>query len=151
MRFLGIFCNGIIRIFSLPWYLPVLRRPIRAWGFYRYNFVFHTLLLQQAYLTLIICALFVKLLMQYHKSRRLYACWTTALLFGMAVSLLLMTLSRTGYLAAVVMGIVVLLFVSLVCYRERLPVFLAKTGLAIVLVLACFPVTYSAVRDTAAV
>ena len=145
-RFLGIFCNGIILNFFCALVFAVLRRPIRAWGFYRYNFVFHTVTVTAAYLTLIICALFVKLLMQYHKSRRLYTCWTTALLFGMAVSLLLMTLSRTGYLAAVVMGIVVLLFVSLVCYRERLPVFLAKTGLAIVLVLACFPVTYSAVR-----
>ena len=124
----------------------MLRRPFRAWGYYRYNFVFHTVTVTAAYLTLVICALFVKLLMQYHKSRRLHTYWTTALLFGMAVSFLLMTMSRTGYLAAVAMGVVVLLFVSLLCYRERFLSFLGKTGLLVLLILLSFPVTYSAVR-----
>lgn len=145
-RFLGIFCNGIVLNFFCALVFAALRRPFRAWGFYRYNFVFHTVTVTAAYLTLAICALFVKLLMQYHKSRRLYTFWTTALLFGMAVSLLVMTLSRTGYLAAAVMGIVILLFVSFACYRERFLAFLIKTGLLAVVVLACFPVTYSAVR-----
>ena len=137
--------NGIILNFFCALVFAVLRRPFRAWGYYRYNFVFHTVTVTAAYLTLVICALFVKLLMQYHKSRRLHTYRTTALLFGMAVSLLLMTMSRTGYLAAVAMGVVVLLFVSLLCYRERFLSFLGKTGLLVLLILS-FPVTYSAVR-----
>lgn len=145
-RFLGILCNGIILNFFCALVFAVLRRPFRAWGYYRYNFVFHTVTVTAAYLTLVICALFVKLLMQYHKSRRLHTYWTTALMFGMAVSFLLMTMSRTGYLAAVAMGIVVLLFVSLLCYRERFLSFLGKTGLLVLLILLSFPVTYSAVR-----
>ena len=145
-RFLGILCNGIILNFFCALVFAVLRRPFRAWGYYRYNFVFHTVTVTAAYLTLVICALFVKLLMQYHKSRRLHTYWTTALMFGMAVSFLLMTMSRTGYLAAVAMGIVVLLFVSLLCYRERFLNFLGKTGLLVLLILLSFPVTYSAVR-----
>lgn len=145
-RFLGILCNGIILNFFCALVFAVLRRPFRAWGYYRYNFVFHTVTVTAAYLTLVICALFVKLLMQYHKSRRLHMYWTTALMFGMAVSFLLMTMSRTGYLAAVAMGVVVLLFVSLLCYRERFLSFLGKTGLLVLLILLSFPVTYSAVR-----
>ena len=145
-RFLGILCNGILFNFFCALVFAVLRRPFRAWGYYRYNFVFHTVTVTAAYLTLVICALFVKLLMQYHKSRRLYTYWTTALLFGMAVSFLLMTMSRTGYLAAAAMGLAVLVFVSLLCYRERFAGFLGKTGLLVLLVLLSFPVTYSAVR-----
>ena len=98
------------------------------------------------YLTLVLAALLVRLLMRYHRSHKLYAWWGTGLLFGMAASLLILTLSRTGYLAAGVMGLVIWLFVSLFCYRERAGAFFAKTGILILIVLAAFPVTYSAVR-----
>ena len=145
-RFLAIFCNGIILNFVCALIFSVARRPFRTWYFYRYNFVFHTVTVTAGYLTLVLAALFVRLLVRYHRSRKLYAWWGTGLLFGIAASLLILTLSRTGYLAAAVMGLFILVFVSLVCYRERLRAFLAKTGVLILTVLACFPVTYSAVR-----
>lgn len=145
-RFLGIVCNGIILNFLCALVFAVCRRPFRAWLFYRYNFVFHTVTVTAAYLTLVLCALFVKLLMQYHRSRKLYTYWHTALLFGMAASLLALTLSRTGYLAAVVMGIAALLYVSLFCYRERAAYFFRKLGTLVLILLLSFPVTYSAVR-----
>ena len=145
-RFLPILCNGIILNFVCALVFAVARRPFRTWYFYRYNFVFHTVTVTAVYLTLVLAALFVRLLVRYHRSRRLYAWWGTGLLFGMAASLLILTLSRTGYLAAVVMGAVILVFVSLICYRERPGVFFAKTGVLILTVLACFPVTYSAIR-----
>ena len=145
-RFLPILCNGIILNFVCALVFAVARRPFRTWYFYRYNFVFHTVTVTAVYLTLVLVALFVRLLVRYHRSRRLYAWWGTGLLFGMAASLLILTLSRTGYLAAVVMGAVILVFVSLICYRERPGAFFAKTGVLILTVLACFPVTYSAIR-----
>lgn len=142
-RFLGIFCNGIILNFVCALIFAVLRRPFRAWYFYRYNFVFHTVTVTAAYLSLVLCALFIKLLMQYHKNRRFLSWAGTGLLFGVAVSLLVMTLSRTGYLAAIVMGFVMLIFVSLFCYRDSVKVFAGKVIALALLVLACFPVTYS--------
>ena len=145
-RFLPVFCNGIILNFVCALVFAVARRPFRAWYFYRYNFVFHTVTVTAAYLTLVLAALFVRLLVRYHRSRKPYAWWGTGLLFGMAASLLLLTLSRTGYLAAGVMGLVILVFVSLICYRERPGAFLAKVGVLLLTVLACFPVTYSAIR-----
>ena len=145
-RFLPVLCNGIILNFVCALVFAVARRPFRAWYFYRYNFVFHTVTVTAAYLTLVLAALFVRLLVRYHRSHKLYAWWGTGLLFGMAASLLILTLSRTGYLAAGVMGLVILVFVSLVCYREKPGAFLLKTGILILTVLACFPVTYSAIR-----
>ena len=145
-RFPVIFCNGIILNFVCALIFAVARRPFRTWYFYRYNFVFHTVTVTAYYLTLVLAALFVRLLVRYHRSHKPYAWWGTALLFGMAASLLILTLSRTGYLAAGVMGLLILVFVSLICYRERMPAFLKKTGLLILTVLLCFPVTYSAVR-----
>lgn len=145
-RFLGILCNGIILNFLCALVFAVLRRPFRAWGYYRYNFVFHTVTVTAAYLTLVICALFVKLLMQYHKSGKLYNLWKTAFLFGIASSLLLMTMSRTGYLAAIIMGIVVLIFMSYFVYQDKFIVFLKKIGSLILLVFLFFPVAYTLIR-----
>lgn len=144
-RFLEIFCNGVILNFVCALIFAVLRRPFRSWYFYRYNFVFHTVTITATYLTLVLCVLFIKLLMKYHKDRRFLSWCGTGILFGTAGSLLIMTLSRTGYLAAVVMGFVMLIFVSLFCYRDSVKVFAAKTAALVLLVLACFPVTYSAV------
>ena len=145
-RFCAVFCNGIILNFVCALIFAMARRPFRTWYFYRYNFVFHTVTVTACYLTLVLAALLVRLLMRYHRSHKLYAWWGTCLLFGMAASLLILTLSRTGYLAAGVMGLVIWLFVSLFCYRERAGAFFAKTGILILIVLAAFPVTYSAVR-----
>lgn len=145
-RFCAVFCNGIILNFVCALIFAMARRPFRTWYFYRYNFVFHTVTVTACYLTLVLAALLVRLLMRYHRSHKLYAWWGTGLLFGMAASLLILTLSRTGYLAAGVMGLVIWLFVSLFCYRERAGAFFAKTGILILIVLAAFPVTYSAVR-----
>ena len=144
-RFLGIFCNGIILNFVCALIFAVLRRPYRAWYFQRYNFIFHTVTVTATYLTLVLCALFIKFLMQYHKSRKMYVWGTSGMLFGIAASLLLMTLSRTGYLAVIAMVFVVLIYVSIVCYRDNWKIFLAKTGTLVLLVLSCLSVTYSAV------
>lgn len=145
-RFLKIFCDGIILNFTAALVFAVLRRPFRAWFFYRYNFVFHTVTVTSAYLALVLGALLVKLLAEYRRSEKLYDWWLTGLLFGTAASLLVMTLSRTGFLAVFVMGIVVLLFVSLACYRENVLHFLKKTGIFILTVLCLFPITYSAIH-----
>lgn len=145
-RFLRILCNGIILNFFCALIFAVLRRPFRAWGYYRYNFVFHTVTVTAAYLTLVISALFVKLLMQYYKSRKLYTLWKTAFLFGIASSFLLMTMSRTGYLAAIIMGIVVLIFMSYFVYQDKFIVVLKKIGSLILLVFLFFPVAYTLIR-----
>ena len=145
-RFCVIFCNGIILNFACALVFAAARRPFRTWYFYRYNFVFHTVTVTACYLTLVLAALLVRFLARYHRSRKLYAWWGTGFLFGTAASLLILTLSRTGYLAAGVMGLGIWLFVSLSCYRERPGAFFFKTGAMLLTVLACFPVTYSAVR-----
>lgn len=145
-RFLANLCNGIILNFACAAVFCVLRRPFRAWFFYRYNFTFHTVTVTAYYLALVLAALLVKLLMQYHKSRKLRDWWATALLFAMAASFLIMTFSRTGYLAAAVMIAIVFLYESFAVYREKFRTFLTKAGVFVLLIVAGLPVTYSAVR-----
>lgn len=117
-RLLGNFCNGIILNFALATVFCLARRPYRAWVYSRYNFVFHTVTITATYLTLVICALTVRLLGQLYRGKKMREMWGTLLLYGFALSFLFMTLSRTGYLAVIAMTVVLVPLATLVCYRQ---------------------------------
>lgn len=145
-RLLYDFCNGVTLNFALALIFALARRPFRAWVYSRYNFVFHTVTITATYLTLVLCALTVRLLMKLYKGKRLTDLWGTLLLYGMAMALLFFTLSRTGYLAVVVMTAVILPFVTFVCYRKGIGPFLRYAGCMLLSAVLCLPVAYTGVR-----
>ena len=112
------FCNGVVLNFALAALFCFARRPFRAWVYSRYNFVFHTVTITAGYLTLVVCVLTVRLFFGLKAKKRLADLWGTLLLYGMAVSFLFLTLSRTGYLAVFAMSAVLLVFVSFFVYKK---------------------------------
>lgn len=145
-RLLCNFCNGILFNFACAAIFCMLRRPFRAFYFYRYNFTFHTVTVTAAYLTLVFCALLVKFLLKYHQNRKVTSYLGTICWFGLAGSFLFMTFSRTGYLAAAVTIIVILVFVSFFCYREKPAAFVKKTGWLLLIQILALPVAYCSIR-----
>lgn len=145
-RLLANFCNGIILNFICASVFCMLRRPFRAWYFYRYNFTFHTVTVTAAYLTLVFCALLVKFLAAYRRGKKPADYIGTAVCLGMAGSFLLLTLSRTGYLAAAVTTVVVTCYVSFVCYREKFGFFCKKAGILLLIQILALPAVYSSIR-----
>lgn len=145
-RLMHNFCNGIVLNFACACMFAFVRRPYRAWIYNRYNFVFHTVTITATYLTLVVCALTVRLLVKRREKKRLIELWGTLLLYGCALSFLFMTLSRTGYLAVIVMTAVVVPFVIFGCYRQSIAVFLKTAALMGVSALLCLPVVYTGVR-----
>lgn len=145
-RLLANFCNGVMLNFALATVFALARRPFRAWVYSRYNFVFHTVTITAAYLTLVICVMTVRLLMKLKDGKRLTDLWGTVLLYGMAVSFLFLTLSRTGYLAVIVMTVVILPFVTFFCYRQKAGAFGKNLACMASAVILCLPVTYTGIR-----
>ena len=145
-RLLYNFCNGIVLNFALACIFAFIRRPYRAWVYNRYNFVFHTVTITATYLTLAVCALTVRLLVKRREKKRLIDLWGTLMLYGFAMSFLFLTLSRTGYLAVIVMTLVVVPFVILFCYRQGIGAFCRTAALMGISALLCLPVVYSGVR-----
>lgn len=145
-RLMANFCNGVMLNFALATVFALARRPFRAWVYSRYNFVFHTVTITATYLTLIVCALTIRLLMKRKDGKRLTDLWGTLLLYGMAVSFLFMTLSRTGYLAVIVMTAVMLPFVTFFCFRQKAGAFFKNLGCMAAVVILCLPVTYTGIR-----
>lgn len=145
-RLLANFGNGVMLNFALACVFVFARRPYRAWIYNRYNFVFHTVTITATYLTLVVCVMTVRLLMKLKEGERLTDLWGTLLLYGFSMSFLFLTLSRTGYLAVIVMTAVVVPFATFFCYRQGLGAFLKNLACMGLSALLCLPVVYTGVR-----
>lgn len=145
------FSDGVIFNFTIAVLFCMARRPIRAWVFSRYNLVFHTVTITATYLTLVICVLTVRLLAKRRESKKLSGVWGTVLLYGMAVSFLFMTLSRTGYLAAIAVTILIVPFTVLIVYRQSWKKLVVDLAVMSGVVLLTLPVAYCSVRLVPAV
>ena len=146
-RLMHNFCSGILLHFVTAVIFAMARRPYRAWEFTRYNFIFHTVTVNAYYLTLVICALTVRLLAGLSgKKMRFSQIGGTLLLYGTAVSLLFLTLSRTGYLAVLVMTAVMVPFTVLFCFRQRLSALLRDVLIMALAFPVCLPMTYTGIR-----
>lgn len=145
-RLLSNFCGGVALNFALAALFCLARRPFRAWVYSRYNFVFHTVTTTAGYLTLVVCVLTVRLFLGLKEKKRLADLWGTLLLYGMAVSFLFLTLSRTGYLAVLAASAVLLVFVPFFVYRRGWKEAAKEIGCMAAAFLLCLPVTYSGIR-----
>ncbi len=138
-------CNGILLHFSVMVLYCLLHRPYMFFQYYRYPFIFHTVTMSAVYLALVVCAAFVKFLDAYRREQRLAAVYKELILFGVSVVYLLLTLSRTGYLAVMVMA-VVMLPVTCFSMKSRWRSMLRGGAMMLLAAFVCFPVVFTAQR-----
>lgn len=138
-------CNGILLHFIVMVLYCLLHRPYMFFQYYRYPFIFHTVTMSAVYLALVVCAAFVKFLDAYRREQRLAAVYKELILFGVSVVYLLLTLSRTGYLAVMVMA-VVMLPVTCFSMKSRWRSMLRGGAMMLLAVFVCFPAVFTAQR-----
>ena len=102
------------------------------------------------YLSVVVCAAFVKLLDGYRREQKLSCIWKELTVFGISAVYLIFTLSRTGYLAVVAMALVVMPVACFGMRRKIRSLFFAAAMMAGA-VLICFPVVFTAQRIVPAV
>lgn len=145
-RILTIVGNGIVLNFIFMVCYSMVHRPYHRYFFYRYGLGFHTVTVTGVYLSLILSAAIVRFLKKYHESERLMDTWPELLLLTVANVYLLMTLTRTGYLASIVMEVVIVILYSFIKGTKKWKT-LGTCFTAIVLMMAlCFPVVFTATR-----
>lgn len=138
-------CNGILLHFLLMMLYCLWHRPYMYYIYYRYPFTFHTVTMTAVYLALVVGAALVKVLDAYRRSPKLSGVWKELLVFGFSSVYLLFTLSRTGYLAVLVMAVIAIPIICLTMKKK----FRAMGHVIALLCLAavlCFPVTFTAQR-----
>lgn len=144
-RILNNICNGILFHFLAMVVYCLWHRPYMYFIYYRYPFIFHTVTMTAVYLTLVTGAAMVKLINAYKRCPKLAGVWKELAVFGMAAVYLLFTLSRTGYLAAIVMAPIILIICCFTMpHKGR-----ALGGVIAMMVFSfvvCFPAVFTAQR-----
>ena len=143
-------CNGILFHFGVMVIYCLLHRPYMYFVYYRYPFTFHTVTMSAVYLALVACAALVKFMDAYRRHPRLVSVYKELIVFGVSSVYLLLTLSRTGYLAIMIMAAVI---IPVMCFslKSRWRSMLRCVGMIIAAVVLCFPVTFTAQRMVPAV
>ena len=145
-RILTIFGNGLILNFICMVGYSLLHRPYHRYYFYRYGLGYHTVTMTSVYLTLILCALFARLYKKSCQNKRFKDMWFEWSLIAVADIYMFLTLSRTGYLAGIVMqGFAILLFGFM---KEKKKLLTALRYLAALLVSSVlfFPIVFTMTR-----
>lgn len=137
--------NGVLFHFAVMVIYCLLHRPYMFFQYYRYPFIFHTVTISAVYLAMVVCVAMVKLLDAYRKHPCLSGCYKELFLFGTACVYLLLTLSRTGYLAIIVTAIIVIP-ATCFCMKKRLRHMFKIAGMMIAAALICFPIIFTAQR-----
>ena len=150
-KLLQIFCNGIILNFVYMVLFSLQHRPYLRFRHNRFGMGFHTVTMTGYYLALVAGAILVRMLIQYQKTRRWIDCWKELSLLGIANSYLFMTLSRTGYLAAFVMQVFLVVFAAVVWEKKKITAILVTGGLMIACSVVAFPAVFTAQRIVPAV
>lgn len=150
-KLLQIFCNGIIWNFIYMVIYSLMHRPYLRFRHNRFGMGFHTVTMTGYYLAMVLAAIVVKLFVQYRKTKRWMDCWKELSLLGVANAYLFMTLSRTGYLSAIVMQIFMLVFMSMVWEKKKVASILLAAGLMAGVSVMAFPMVFTAQRILPAV
>lgn len=142
-------CNGILVHFVWAVCYCLAHRPYMFYRYYRYPFVFHTVTVSAVYLALVLCAALVKFMDKYKRYPNLKGTYKELILLGVSASYLLMTLSRTGFLAVFAVGVIV---IPLCLFAKRkMKLFFKALGMMCLACVVCLPVTFTAQRCVPAV
>lgn len=145
-KLLQIFCNGIILNFIYMVIFSLMHRPYLRFRYNRFGLGFHTVTMTGYYLALVVGAIIVRVFIQYRKTGRWMECWKEVSLLGIANAYLFITLSRTGYLAAVVLQIFVIVFFVLVWEKKKIAGMLVSMGITLGISALAFPMVFTAQR-----
>ena len=146
-----IFCNGIILNFIYMVYYCLMHRPYHRFRHNRFGMGFHTVTMTGYYLALVLCAVIVKLFAKYYKTKQWQECWKELSLLGIGNIYLILTLSRTGYLAAFAMEIFMCVFFVFLKEKKKLSGIVKKAALGIGVSILFFPIVFTAQRMLPAV
>lgn len=145
-RLLNNVLNGILLNFLGCTAFCLWHRPFMSFNFTRYPHIFHTVTETAAYLAVIMAAALVKLLWKYNKEENWKACFWELVIFGVSSCYELFTMSRTGLIAVVAMGLVVWFVMIQGKMKQKAKKLLYSAIMLVLSVLWFFPISFTAQR-----
>lgn len=150
-RFLRNITRGIFISFGIYMLYSLHHRPYNAWIFFRYGGIFYTVACAGMYLVVVAGAALGKVCVQCkNMTGMLRKSWKSLCVWGISISCILLTMSRTAMLTVAVTFVCVFAMAAFV-YKKRISHMIKELCLLLMAVLICFPLTYSACRVIPAV
>ncbi len=142
-RFSEELCTAIVLNFYMMVFFSLIHRPYYFYQYYRYNMGYHTVTVTAYYLALIVCASWMRLYASIKESLDIKNIFSKVFTFGMTMSYLIFTMSRTGFLSVGV-TIVFALILATAVYEKKESIKKAGKYVAVmaVAVIYMFPVTF---------
>lgn len=150
-QYLSHFSNGVFLHFIGISVYAILYRPFHNFVYVRYPGVFHTVTVTAVYLVLVLVLAVIRFLEVYKKYDSLKKAWKEFWLAGMAAAFLLMTISRTGFLAVAVICPLLLIITALLEFKDGIGGILKRTGILLAAAICFFPILFTACRIVPAV
>ncbi|MDD3368261.1 MAG: hypothetical protein PHP50_05120 [Lachnospiraceae bacterium] len=147
--------NGVLISFGCVVIDALLHRPYHYFIYYRYPLVFHTVTMTAVYLSLVITVALIRFLTKYHRAYeykftdKIRLCWKESVVLGVALSYMLMTLSRNGFATVGLMAFIVITVYACIMMKNRglrMACFWKQTGMVLLALCWCFPITFTAAR-----
>lgn len=152
-KYLMYLCNGLIFNFAMMVIFSLAHRPYYRFVYYRYNMTYFTVTMTATHMSLIVCALLVKMIIKLRDEVSLKTLIPDMAIFGMAVCYQLFTMSRTAFFCIGVTGIITMMAATIFYYRKGQKVKMLARALGVMLVstFVMFPITFTATRILPAV
>ena len=141
-RFTSELCAGIILNFYMMVYFSLRHRPYYFYQYYRYNMGYHTVTVTAYYLAMIVCASWMRLYEGMRRSPLIRDNLAKLFTFGMSVTYLIFTMSRTGFLSVGAMFVFALVMVIISEKKDSSRRVLKYAVMMMVAVIYMFPVTF---------
>lgn len=147
-RWVQYLCDGIIINFIFMMVFSLLHRPYYGYMLHRYDMCYMTVTMTATHLTLCLAAIGAKVYVKNKTcdDKRELIPWLV--IFGIIANYQIFTLSRTGYLAVVVMAVVALVVISIYASKKgtKIYTFFAYTLVLLASVLVMFAPTSTITR-----
>lgn len=155
-NFLTNLVRGVTIQFILCTFWCILYRPYATFGAARYTHYFHTETITATYMTMVLCvflAMIIRKVVQYpalveKEGIRLSIMsylWKELVLFGIAASYLIFTMSRTAFAAIFAVG-VFLIVMSFIKYKKNAALILKSILMLVIAVIVMLPITFEVQR-----
>ncbi|MBQ9134498.1 MAG: hypothetical protein IJX66_00225 [Lachnospiraceae bacterium] len=145
------FSDGVFIQYIWTCICAMLYRPFHYYYFIRYSGIFHTGTLASVYFMLVLGLALVRFLTVYKRTGSLKKCWKEIGILGMITAQQLLTLSRTGLLAMIILIPFVLILTTVTQFKDGIKGIVKRLTIYVGMGAAFFVIMFTAYRIVPAV
>lgn len=150
-KYLYCFSNGVFLHFIGISIYAILYRPFHYFLYTRYSGIFHTVTLTAVYMVFVLVLALIRFTAVYREKKSLKAAWKEIWLMGMSAAFLLLTATRTGLFAALLLCPSICILTTLAEFRDGIAGLIKRLAILAAAVIGFFPVVFTACRIVPAV